>query len=142
MHNPYVVRINDRSWVYQIDFKTLPPVWVGYSTKDKGAYTDDPSTERTKRSGESFVKELGEAGIPLRTYIKNEGGHGFCSGPPHLRISTLDIHDFLQECGLLDPGRVEVADLSNWSAIKRKHLAAVEAGKMTRREPKTLDFAN
>lgn len=140
MHNPYVVRINEKSWVYQIDFKTLPPVWVGYSTKDDGAYTDDPSTKRTERSGESFVKELAEAGIPLRTYIKDEGGHGFCSGPPHLQASTADIDEFLQECGLLDAGEAELPDRISGDGMFNQHLKKVAVGEVDRVLPKTLEF--
>ena len=64
LHNPYVVFINPESWVYQIGFKTLPPVWVSYGLNDKAAYDDDPSSKRSERNGESFVKELSEAGIP------------------------------------------------------------------------------
>lgn len=142
MHNPYVVRINDQSWVYQIDFKSLPPVWVGYSTLDKGAYTDDPSKERTRRSGETFVQELQAAGIPLRTYIRDEGGHGFCSRPPHLRASTLDIDDFLQECGLLEAGKAEMAEGPSGAAIMQQHLQRVEAGERIRSEPRQLEFVS
>ena len=140
LHNPYVVYLNPKSWVYKIDFKTLPPVWVGYGLKDKAAYDDDPSKKKTERNGESFVKELGAAGIPLRTYIKADGRHGFCSGPVHLEPSTLDIDDFLQECELLPPGQAAGPGKKTARHRAQQHLENIEAGKATRSTPRTLEF--
>lgn len=140
LHNPYVVLINPKSWVYQIDFKTLPPLWVGYSLNDHAAYTDDPTSKRTERNGERLVKELELAGIPLRTYIKPDGGHGFCSGPPHLRTSTEDIDLFFQECGLLEPGTAELPDKQTGGFLGKQHLLKIEAGNATRSVPRSLEF--
>lgn len=141
LHNPYVVFINPASWVYQIDLKTLPPVWISYGLEDKAAYNDDPSSKRAERNGESFVRELTEAGIALRTYIKEDAGHGFCSGPPHLDPSTEDIDLFLQECGLLEKGTAPLPGHSWSGAMLKAHLQQVEAGKLTRSTPSTLEFA-
>ncbi|MGB1937840.1 MAG: alpha/beta hydrolase [Akkermansiaceae bacterium] len=140
VHNPYVVYINPQSWVYQIDFKTLPPVWIAYGLKDKAAYTDDPSSKRTERNGESFVRELGEAGIALRTYIKADGGHGFCSGPEHLEPSTLDKDDFLQECGILEPGTVPGPGKKTAGVWKKEHDEKIVSGQVKRSQPRVLEF--
>jgi acetyl esterase len=142
LHNPYVVYINPKSWIYQIDFKTLPPVWVGYGLKDKAAYNDDSSTKRTERNGESFVKELGQAGVPLRTYIKEDGGHGFCSSPLYLETSTLDIADFLQECGLLDKGAVPGPGKKTSGAWANQHRRQILQGQAKLSQPKVLEFVN
>ena len=139
LHNPYVVFINPESWVYQIGFKTLPPVWVSYGLKDKAAYDDDPSSKRSERNGESFVKELSEAGIPLKTYIKADAGHGFCSSPPHLGPSTLDADLFLQQCGLLEKGSAPLPQ-SSGRAMLNELLQKIEAGNLQPTELKTLEF--
>lgn len=140
VHNPYVVYINPQSWVYQIDFRTLPPVWIAYGLKDKAAYTDDPSSKRTERNGESFVRELKEAGIPLRTYIKADGGHGFCSGSDHLEPSTIDKDDFLQECGILEPGTVPGPGKRTAAVWKQEHFEKIESGQTKRSQPRVLEF--
>jgi acetyl esterase/lipase len=142
LHNPYVVYINPKSWIYQIDFKTLPPVWVAYGLKDKAAYNDDPSTKRRERNGESFVKELGQAGIPLRTYIKADGGHGFCSGAVHLNPSTLDIDDFLQACGLLPKGKVAGPGKKTAGAWASEHMREIVQGQAILSQPRTLEFVS
>ena len=139
LHNPYVVFINPESWVYQIGFKTLPPAWVSYGLKDKAAYDDDPSSKRSERNGESFVKELSEAGIPLKTYIKADAGHGFCSSPPHLGPSTLDADLFLQQCGLLEKGSAPLPQ-SSGRAMLNELLQKIEAGNLQPTELKTLEF--
>jgi len=139
LHNPYVVFINPASWVYQIDFNTLPPVWISYGLNDKAAYDDDPSSKPSERNGESFVKELSEAGIPLKTYIKADAGHGFCSGPPHLAPSTLDADLFLQQCGLLEKGSASLPQ-SSGEAMLNELLQNIEAGKLQPIELKTLEF--
>lgn len=141
LHNPYVVFINPQSWVYQINFKTLPPAWISYGLNDKAAYNDDPSTKRAERNGESFVKELTEAGIPLKTYIKPDAGHGFCSGPPHLGPSTLDLDLFLQQCGLLEKGSAPLPKTSG-GAMLNAFLQTIEAGKLPRTNAKTLSFVS
>ena len=140
LHNPYVVHINPKSWIYQIDFKTLPPVWVGYGLKDKAAYNDDPSTKRTERNGQSFVKELGQAGIPLRTYIKADGGHGFCSSPLHLETSTLDMDDFLQECGLIEKASILGTGMKTSGAWPNQHRRDILQGKAILSQPEVLEF--
>ena len=140
LHNPYVVYLNPKSWIYQIDFKTLPPVWIGYGLKDKAAYNDDLSTKRTERNGESFVKELVQAGIPLRAYIKADGGHGFCSGSVHLEPSTLDIDDFLQDCGLLAAGKVAGPGQKTAGAWAAEHMRGIIQGKAILSQPKILEF--
>lgn len=138
MHNPYVVRISEESWVFQMDFKTLPPVWVSYGLDDKAAYDDKPGNRREERNGQSFIAELEKAGIPLRTYLKEGMGHGFCSGP-HLEPSTRDIDDFLQECGLLSPLKME-QPLKVDGAARGRHIQAAFAGKVKRVVPLVLDF--
>ena len=138
LHNPYVVRISEESWVFQMDFKTLPPVWISYGLLDKAAYNDDSSSVRTERNGESFIAELQQAGIPLRTYIKAGMNHGFCSGP-HLDSSTRDIDQFLQECGLLSAPAAELTDeVSRYPFIL--HSQAVDAGRVERSVFKKLVF--
>ena len=74
--------------VYQRVFTTM---FVGVLSMQ-----DPSSSERTEKNGQTFVKELEAAGIPLRTYIK-EGGHGFAMGGQHLRASVPDMDDFLVE---------------------------------------------
>jgi len=138
VQNPYVVRISEESWVFQMDFKTLPPVWVSYGLNDTAAYNDKPGNRREERNGESFIAELKKAGIPLRTYLKEGQGHGFCSGP-HLDASTRDIDNFLQECGLLPPPKTELPDKMT-GAARNKHMHAALAGKLKRTEPKILEF--
>jgi acetyl esterase/lipase len=138
LHNPYVVRLSEESWVFQIDFKQLPPVWVAYGLLDKAAYNDNPDARHTERNGESFIAELEQAGIPLRTYIKEGMSHGFCSGP-HLDPSTRDIDNFLQENNLLTPPTSEFPDkISRYVVIQ--HMQAVNAGKLKPSVPQTLEF--
>ena len=108
--------------------------------KDKAAYTDDPSSKRTERNGESFVRELKEAGIPLRTYIKADGGHGFCSGSDHLEPSTIDKDDFLQECGILEPGTVPGPGKRTAAVWKQEHFEKIESGQTKRSQPRVLEF--
>ena len=139
LHNPYVVLINPESWIYQIDFKTLPPVWVSYGLKDKAAYNDDPSSKRAEKNGESFVKELKLAGIPLKTYIKEDAGHGFCSGPPHIAPSTLDLDLFLQQCRLLEKGSAPLPSISG-GAMLNALLSNIEAGRLPQTKAKTLSY--
>ncbi len=140
LHNPYVVLINPKSWIYQIDFKTLPAVWVAYGLKDKAAYNDDPSSKRTERNGESFVKELTAAGIPLRTYIKADGAHGFCSGGVHVSPSTLDKDDFLQQLKLIPEGKLPNHKIIHYGAWRSEHLRKITEGNATLSLPKTLEF--
>jgi acetyl esterase len=138
MQNPYVVRISEESWVFQMDFKTLPPVWISYGLNDKAAYNDKPGNRREERNGASFIAELEKAGIPLRTYLREGQGHGFCSGP-HLDPSTRDIDDFLQECRLLPPAEAELPDKMT-GAARGRHMQAALAGKVKRAEPEILEF--
>jgi acetyl esterase/lipase len=138
LHNPYVVRISEESWVFHMDFKTLPPVWIAYGLLDKAAYNDKPGSRREERNGESFIAELKKAGIPLRTYLKEGQNHGFCSGP-HLDPSTRDVDAFLQECGLLAP---PVTDLSGpiTRAASRTQTQAVSTAAVQRAAPTVLAF--
>jgi hypothetical protein len=103
---------------------------------------NDASKKRTERNGESFVKELGQAGVPLRTYIKEDEGHGFCSSPLHLETSTLDIDDFLQECGLLDKGVVPGPGKKTSGAWANQHRRQILQSQAKLSQPKVLEFIN
>ncbi len=138
LHNPYVVRISEESWVFQQDFKTLPPVWVSYGLDDKAAYDDKPGNRREERNGESFIAELQKAGILLRTYLIEGQGHGFCSGA-HLEPSTWDIDDFLQKCGLLSPPETEEPYKVD-GAARWRYMQAALAGELKPNEPELLEF--
>lgn len=138
LQNPYVVRISEESWVFQMDLKTLPPVWISYGLDDAAAYNDKPGSEREERNGESFIAALKASGIPLRTYLKEGQGHGFCSGP-HLDASTHDIDAFLQEQGLLSLPDTAPPDTLD-GASRNRHVRAAIAGKRTRVAPKKLAF--
>ena len=101
LQNPYVVKANPKSWVFQLDFHSLPPMWVAYGMKDHQAYTDNPAQERTKLNGESFIKRLV---APHKVFLKEGATHGFCSSPTYLGSSTLDAAAFLQKIGILPKG--------------------------------------
>ncbi|NME68731.1 alpha/beta hydrolase [Flammeovirga aprica] len=102
LHNPYVVYLNEKSYIYNLDYSKLAPVWVAYGLKDKAAYDDDPSQKRTERNGESFVKLLAEKNKGSYAFIKENGGHGFCSSAAFLEESTHSTDQFLQSLGVLD----------------------------------------
>jgi hypothetical protein len=111
---------------------------VSYGLNDTAAYNDKPGNRREERNGESFIAELEKAGIPLRTYLEEGMGHGFCSGP-HLDASTRDIDHFLQECGLLAPPKTQQPDTIT-GAARGRHVQAALAGKLKRVAPKILEF--
>ena len=138
LQNPFVVRANEKSWVFQIDFKTLPAMWIAYGLDDEGSYLDKPGDRRLEKNGESLIKGAQQAGLPLKTYIKEGFGHGFCSRPPQLALSTWDVDQFLQKLGILEKGDAELPKMS-FTKLLRDRMAEIHAGKLKPSEPKMLE---
>ncbi|MBD0400262.1 alpha/beta hydrolase [Flammeovirga sp. EKP202] len=134
LHNPYVVYLNEKSYVFNLDYSKLAPVWVAYGLKDIAAYNDDTSQKRTERNGESFVKLLAEKNKGSFAFIKENGGHGFCSSPQFLEESTHSTDQFLQTLGVLDDQMGKVTSKAQWflKIERRKQIISDHTLRLTK----------
>lgn len=134
LQNPYVVKLNPKSWIFQLDFKELPPVWVAYGTNDQAAYIDDPKQKKTKMNGETFIKKLTN---PHKTFIQEGAGHGFCSFRKYITETTLDADTFLQKEGVLNKGKANSVNITLQNDLKAELNKKIAKGELPLTVPKT-----